>query len=177
MKLLLAPFLLVAASILAGAYGAFHDQISYAVAPDYFHEFKFQQFVIPLEFHNRLGASWVGWNASWWMGSLVGVPILLICAFANGVGAFVRTYLLSAVIVLLVTLGIGLVALAVSFVTISADNLPSWSNGAELNDPVAFARAGTMHNFSYLGALLGMLAGFVVSIRAVIKSRVPTLNG
>ena len=46
-KILLFPLLLAAGCIISGLYGAFHNQISYTVSPDYFHAFKFDQFGIP----------------------------------------------------------------------------------------------------------------------------------
>ena len=54
-KLLLMPPLLVLGCLIAGAYGTLHDQVSYAVSPDYFHAFKFIQFQISPHLHDRLG--------------------------------------------------------------------------------------------------------------------------
>ena len=64
----------------AGGYGAVHNHISYTVSPDYFHAFKFHQFGIPPELRGRVGASIVGWHASWWMGLFVGIPVPVIVA-------------------------------------------------------------------------------------------------
>ncbi len=77
-KATLLPVLLVAGCLISGLYGMLHNQISYTVAPEYFHAFKFDQFAIPNGLHNRIGASIVGWQASWWMGLIIGVPILLV---------------------------------------------------------------------------------------------------
>ena len=75
-KLALLPLLLVVGCLTAGLFGALHDQVSYSVSPDYFHAFKFHQFQIPPHLHNRVGAAIVGWRASWWMGPIIGVPLL-----------------------------------------------------------------------------------------------------
>ncbi len=59
-KFALCPVLLVAGCLISGVYGMLHNQISYPVAPEYFHAFKFHQFAIPNGLHNRIGASMVG---------------------------------------------------------------------------------------------------------------------
>jgi len=79
-KIALFPLLMI-----AGLYGALHNQISYTVSPDYVHAFKFQQFDISENLQGRVGASIVGWYASWWMGLLIGVPVLLVGLILPGV--------------------------------------------------------------------------------------------
>src|ERR1041384_150504 len=76
-KLWLFPILLYIACVLCGAYGAVHNQISYTVAPAFIHQF-FHPYGIPEPLQNRLGAAIVGWEASWWMGLIIGTPILLV---------------------------------------------------------------------------------------------------
>jgi hypothetical protein len=88
-RLALLPLSLVFACVIAGAYGAIHDQISYTVAPSYYHDFKFIQFAIAPELQNRLGASIVGWSATWWMGLVIGAPLYVA-------GLFIRDDLLSS---------------------------------------------------------------------------------
>lgn len=170
-KLLLAPVLIGAACIMAGIYGALHDQISYTVSTGYFHEFKFIQFNIAPDLQNRLGAAVVGWLASWWMGIVIGVPIYLLALTVKGIRAFTRAFLLAALTVIGVTLLIGVIGLAIGFLTIQDGNLPSWMVGRDVTDPVSFARAGMMHDFSYLGGMVGLLAGAGVVIRQAVTSR------
>lgn len=170
-KLLLAPVLIAAACMMAGIYGAVHDQISYTVSPGYFHEFKFIQFDLRQSLQNRLGAAVVGWLASWWMGLIIGVPICLSALTVRGVREFVRSFLLASLTVIAVTLLVGLTGLAVGILTIQNGNLPFWMAGRHVTDPVAFARAGMMHNFSYLGGMIGLIAGIAVVIRQAMRSR------
>lgn len=170
-KLLLAPVLICAAILLAGLYGGFHNQISYTVSPGYFHEFKFIQFGIQPELQNRLGAAIVGWQASWWMGLVIGLPIYLLCLAIRGMGPFLRTFFLASLAVVGTTLLVGLGALAAGLITIESSNLPDWMLGRAVSDPVAFARAGQMHNFSYLGGLIGFAVGAFIATRKAIQSR------
>jgi hypothetical protein len=156
-KLLLFPLLLAAGCVVSGLYGALHNQISYTVSPDYFHGFKFHQFGIPAELHNRLGAALVGWHASWWMGLIIGIPVLLVGLILPSWRVYLSRCLLAFGIIAATALVVGLAALIYASFDITE---------------TAFDRAGTMHNFSYLGGFLGIITGslFLVSERVRIAS-------
>jgi hypothetical protein len=160
-KLLLLPVLLAAACLTAGVYGALHNQISYTVSPEYFHDFKFHQFGIPAILHGRLGAAVVGWEASWWMGFLIGVPVLTIGLVLRGWRAYLGRCLMAFAVVAATALVVGLAALAWACCTITVASLPAPADfePAEAVAIVAFKRAGTMHNFSYLGGFVGIVTG------------------
>ena len=151
-KLLLFPPLLVAGCLMAGAYGMIHNQISYTVSPDYFHGFKFQQFRIPADQQNRIGAAIVGWQASWWMGLIIGVPVLAVALILPGWKAYLNYSLRAFGVVALTGLGVGLLGL-----TLHADN--------------AFYRAGNMHNCSYLGGGIGIISAWIYLIW--VRSKLP----
>src|SRR5437870_2054262 len=158
-KIALAPLLLAAACLFAGLYGALHDQASYTVAPDYYHAKKFRQFGIPPELHGRLGASVVGWCASWWMGLLIGLPLVIVGSLLTDRKAYFTRTLASFGVAAGTALVVGLLAQAWAALTIADANLPDFPIPAGVVDKVAFARAGTMHDFSYLGGFLGILTG------------------
>lgn len=169
-KLALFPILLAAASLIAGSYGALHNQISYTVSPDYFFAFKFQAFGIPYDLRGRIGASIVGWDASWWMGLIIGVPILATGLILPDLKSYLKHTLTAFVVIALTALIVGLSALVYGNSTISQEALPHYfryPNGVE--DKVAFARAGYMHNFSYLGGALGIITGCVYLIVARLR--------
>src|SRR5262245_14144721 len=98
-KLALIPPLLVAACLIAGLYGAIHNQISYTVSLDYFHAFKFVQFRVPGELQGRAGAALVGWGASWWMGLVIGLPVVLVGLIMPGWKQYVTGCLMAFAIV------------------------------------------------------------------------------
>lgn len=156
-----APLLVVYACLVAGLYGALHDQISYAAAPEYFTHFKFNQFNIPDAWPDRLGAAWVGVQATWWMGFFIGAALLITRPAFQTTASFTRAYLRSAAVVAGVALAIGLGALAYAFAVFDAGELPqlvrNWRPA--LSDPFAFWRVGHMHNYSYIGGGAGALVG------------------
>lgn len=153
------PFMLFSC-LTAGLYGALHNQISYTVAPSYFHEFKFNQFAIDITRQNRIGAAWVGIQASWFMGAIIGLPVFLAALFVPK-HAFIKTLWRTTLLVVGVTLLFSLGALAHAYLTLSPDALPSWTQNRALSKPLEFARAGRMHNASYLGGLVGIIAGLI----------------
>ena len=175
-KVALFPPLLVAACLMAGLYGALHNQVSYTVSPDYFHAYKFQQFGIPEALQGRVGASIVGWHASWWMGLFIGVPVSLVGLILPGWKMYLGRCLVAFVVVAGTALLLGLAALVYASCTISDATLPALGYPAGV-DRVAFARAGTMHSFSYLGGFLGILTGslylIVERVRRARRSSCP----
>lgn len=170
-KLLLAPIFLLFACLLAGLYGGLHNQISYSVSPEYFHDFKFRQFAIDTQHQNRIGAVIVGWRASWWMGLFLGVPLGFLALFIRDPAKSLSEFIKTALIVLAITFATGFIALIVSFFTVYEDQLPAWTDRFNLIKPVRFARAGTMHNFSYLGGMIGFLVGLIYLAIQVKRSR------
>lgn len=158
-KLSLVPLLLAVGCVVAGLYGALHDQVSFTVSPDYFFAFKFYQFDIPAQLQNRLGAGLVGFLATWWMGVIIGIPILAMGLLFSDSRSYARHCLAAFAVVAATALVVGLGALATAWLTLTADNLPAVWYPEGVQDRVAFARVGVMHNFSYLGGFLGILTG------------------
>jgi MFS family permease len=176
-KLALIPVLFVTACVFAGIYGAAHNQISYTVSPEYFTRFKFHQFRIDNNVPDRIGAAIVGWRAAWWMGIVIGavlIPLgLLIRGNANCFWGMIRVF----GVVAATTLIVGLAALTVAFVVVDTEVAGEITRyGHEMTNDVAFARAGTMHNFSYLGGLIGIITGGVTVLWQRRLSNAPTPN-
>lgn len=156
--------LVVAGCLIAGVYGAVHDQISYSVSYEYFTCFKFIQFSIPEQFQNRLGASIVGWAATWWMGIFIGIFIIpagmMICRDGNYFKRIFETFAVVAITAFIIGIG----ALLISFLTVDQNHLPNFLYPDSVTDKVSFARVGIMHNFSYLGGVIGIVTGIIYLI-------------
>ncbi len=167
-KLLALPFLILLACLLAGLYGMVHNQISYTVGPDYFHAFKFLQFNIAEALPYRVGAAIVGWRASWWMGLVIGVPIAALALLMPSVGHMIRAFLRAAMMVVGMTLVLGVSSLAF---TVDPDRYDLFRIPQGVEDPAGFVRAGLMHDASYVAGLIGLLAGVIYMIVAVVKAR------
>ena len=161
-KLALVPLLFLIACLFAGIYGAVHNQISYTVSPEYFTQFKFHQFRISESIPDRIGAAIVGWNAAWWMGIVIGMILIPFGLLIRGSANYFWAMMCVFGVVAVTTLIVGLTALAIAFAVVDSEFTGEISRyGNEMSDDVAFARAGTMHNFSYLGGLVGIISGGV----------------
>jgi hypothetical protein len=159
-KLVASPLLLLLGCLTAGLYGMLHNQISYTVSPDYFEQFKFIQFNVAPSLQGRVGASLVGWAASWWMGLIISAFLLPMGAIILGDNRYFIAIITAYGIVACTAFSAGLLALLYAYVTVDATTVEEVIRyGQEIDDPVAFTRAATMHNFSYLGGLLGIVTG------------------
>ncbi|QDT90064.1 hypothetical protein Pan161_17090 [Gimesia algae] len=156
------------AALIAGLYGMIHDQISYTVSPEYFTRFKFQQFGLPWgEQSQRLGAAVVGFMATWWMGVLVSLPLGLFSFRFPTPDMMARKLAIAFLIVILVALLTGLLGLGIAMIVINAETIDGSLRLVRPNvqDPIQFVRVGFMHNASYLGGLLGLIAGIIYLCR------------
>lgn len=164
--------LFIGSCLAAGLFGVVHNQVSYTVSPEYFSHFKFVQFQLSESLQNRLGASFVGWAASWWMGLLIGCVLIPLGAILLHREVFLQIMVQTIALVVAVTALVSLAGLLIAILTINGNRLPPYWYPPNLQDQVAFARAGTMHNASYLGGLLGMVAGAAFIFLRRRKSRI-----
>jgi hypothetical protein len=202
-KLACIPLLIAIACLFAGLFGVMHHQISFTVSPEYFFEFKFKQFAIAPDLQNRIGASFVGLRASWYMGLFIGPPI----AFAGLSIVGTKTYftkVTKAFALAIATAALFAIAgLAISYFIITpefiaenaAENIAqnaventaenytpntAPNNGTKtaalhipesVQNPIAFARAGMMHNAAYLGGFIGIFAALFYLIVVRVMQR------
>lgn len=145
--------------IIAGVYGALHDQLSYTISPEYFTRFKYAQFRFePWMFGgHRATVAVIGFLATWWVGAIIGVVLGLVCLRFSPAARMVRM----AASGVAITLGVAM-ACALAGVIHAGFVSPSprlyeraWSVG--VLDLEAFHTVGTMHLFSYEGGGLGLL--------------------
>lgn len=150
--------------LIAGIYGALHDQISFTVSSEYFTKFKYIQFgldgsMLP----DRVKASIIGFLATWWMGIPIG---LFVGAFGflhkTGKTMFIRSVKAFGVTALIALL-IGVCGLMYGWLFASHElsDYPRWFIPENLNANKNYISVGYMHNFSYLGGVIGLFAGII----------------
>jgi hypothetical protein len=152
-------------AILAGIYGALHDQLSYSISPEYFTKMKFDQFSwANLGWPPRAFASEVGFLASWWVGA-IGGWILARVGLDQFPPARRRSQIAKAfAIVFLTAIAIGGIGLMFGVYMGHHTNLSGWrsmQNNLELDDLPSFVVVAYLHWASYLGALLGVISAAV----------------
>jgi len=152
--------------ILAGIYGILHDQISYSISPEYFTKFKFAQFEFGFMAQNqpRLTASVVGFFSTWWTGLIIGIILSIIGLTFPNYKTMWKSIKIATIRTLGIALGIGLIGIVVGKLIISEID-GNWIIPDTVTNKKAFLTVGTMHTFSYIGGLIGLIFGVIYQLR------------
>jgi len=149
-------------AILAGTYGALHDQISYTISPEYFTKLKFIQFsYADFGWPPRVFASEVGFLASFWVGLFGGWFLARVGLDTVSGDVRRKRIAISFGIVLLITAVSGAIGAALGIYFARHGNLigwQKWKDVFEINDLSSFVIVAYLHYGSYLGALVGIIA-------------------
>lgn len=155
--------------MIGGLYGILHDQLTYSISPEYYTKFKFYQFGL-MDLGNeaifpnpRMEVSIVGFMATWWMGLPIGLILGLVGLIHTDYKRMFTVTMRSIFITMIVAFLTGLAGLAYGKFYL-ADQGVDWWLPENLIDTENFISVGSMHNFSYLGGLIGLIAGIVYSI-------------
>lgn len=161
----------VAGALIAGLYGVLHDQITYSLGPEYFTRLKFRQFAYAdMGWPRRVFVAQIGFLASWWVGLIAGwvlariaVPVLPVrearawClrgfgwVFAGAVTVATAGFLLGCV----------------RGPAADYSNWQWFATELGVTDLPRFVRVAYIHNGSYLGGLIGLVAALLRRRRAV----------
>lgn len=178
-KKILTVFLVsIIATIIAGIYGIIHDQITYTISSEYFTKFKFIQFnlanendVNKIKFPRGFVAV-VGFLATWWFGLFLGFILGLFNLLQS---SWERMLLISSKAIL-IAVGIafltGIVGLLFGFVVLSYEpksSFVNWFIPENLENFKNYIAVGSMHNFSYLGGILGLIVAMIYSYKKKYK--------
>lgn len=172
--------ILIIAPILGGVYGFLHDQITYTISDEYYTKFKFIQFGLEnwgmgtnigtenapeIKLKNpRIGAGIVGILATWWVGTIIGVILGFVGLFHKNGKTMFKTTIKAFLLTIGIALVMGFIGLAYGKLFLTETN-PNWNLPPNLIDFNGFIMVGSMHNFSYLGGLVGLIVGVVYSVR------------
>ena len=179
-KLIALILILIIAPILGAVYGIIHDQITYSISEEYYTKFKFIQFGLQnwgmgqnvgteksreIIFQNpRFGAAIIGTLATWWVGLIIGIFLGLIGLIHRNGKEMLKATSKSIVLTTGIALLTGLIGLLYGKLFL-VGNPPNWYLPDNLIERGTFIMVGSMHNFSYLGGLIGLICGIIFSIR------------
>jgi hypothetical protein len=154
----------LAGSAVAAGYGAVHDQVSYAISPEYFTRMKFRQFAwADFGWPPRLFASEIGALATWWVG-LIGGWLLARFGLAELSMHERRRHTARAFGLVFATAIVGgLIGAVVGMVEARGDlaGWEDWRQMLDLQDLPGFVVVARLHAGGYIGALAGVVLGFV----------------
>ena len=172
-KFLTLILIVVITALTSGIYGAIHDQLTYTISPEYYTKFKFIQFK-PVDeepeahlSNPRLWVAAIGVMATWWMGILIGFVLGLVGLTHTNWKTMLRVTLRAFVITMSIAFIIGIIGLIYGRLFLANDPIESFSNWFipdNIIDFKSFVTVGSMHNFSYAGGIIGLVAGIVYSL-------------
>ncbi|TWT88719.1 hypothetical protein Mal64_22070 [Pseudobythopirellula maris] len=155
----------VLGAIVAGVYGALHDQLTYSLSREYFTKLKFHQFdYADPGLGERAFAAVVGLLATWWVG-FVAAWFLGRRLFPGQPRATAwRRIALGFAVVLAGGLLGGLAGYAYGVWRGPEADLAGWQWAIErfgVTDARSFVRVAYIHNGGYVGGALGLLAALL----------------
>jgi hypothetical protein len=164
----------------ASVYGVLHDQLTYTICPEYYTKFKFVQFnlywigenigsgktpeIIP--YHPTLAVALVGALATWWVGLFMAIVLGIVGLQIKDHQQKTKKIINAFIIALSITFIAGLIGLIVGKYYLHVLNT-NWYMPDNLVDRNNFITVGSMHNFGYIGAAVGLVVGviYLMSIR------------
>ncbi|MBY8961340.1 hypothetical protein KJK34_01095 [Flavobacterium sp. D11R37] len=172
-KKIAAIFIIIILSIMiAGIYGILHDQITYSISPEYYTKFKFIQFRL-LEGNDtpirnlRLLVAVTGWMATWWVGFIIGIILSMLALRQNLLRAMITTSVKAILITIAVAIISGIAGYTYGSIIIIYQPEPyaGWYIPESVTDINSFVIVGSIHNFSYMGALAGLIIAVYFNFR------------
>jgi hypothetical protein len=152
--------------IIAGLYGVLHDQITFAISPEYFTKLKFEQFhYADFGLGDRVFVTTIGFLATWWVG--------FICAWFLARRLIPRQPRRHAyrqirngfACVIAFGLSFGIIGYAYGLLRGPDADYSAWTwafREFKITDTWSFVRVAYIHNAGYLGGLIGLLVALVL---------------
>jgi len=152
--------------LLAGIYGILHDQVTYTIAPEYFTKFKYDQFGIEPQWFGgqRQAVAVIGFLATWWTGIFIGLGLGLTALIFTDHKAMRKAIQKAVVVTFYFAVATGIFGFLYGRFVLTETGVDWWLPD-NLVDKNAFIIVGSIHNFSYLGGLLGVVAGIYYLVR------------
>lgn len=160
----LATFFIIvlAAIVIASIYGVGHDQATYSISPEYYTKFKFIQFNLADSgaaqhmTQPRSAVVMVGVEASWWMGLCIGLILAAFTLIFPNADRMFASAMQALGIVLLIAIISGVIGGFYGHYVLAKRGVDWWlpDNLVHRND---FITVGSIHNFSYLGGVIGLI--------------------
>ncbi|MBY0477032.1 MAG: hypothetical protein K2Q24_05260 [Chitinophagaceae bacterium] len=156
--------------LIAGIYGILHDQITYSISPEYFTKFKYKQFGFEPEWlgGHRQTVAVIGFLATWWTGLFIGFILGLLSLILPDHKQMISTLSKTLRIILAIAITTGFLGFLYGNFYLAKTEV-SWWLPEDLIEKDKFIIVGSIHNFSYIGGILGLFAGIVYLVRKKIQ--------
>ena len=154
------------AVVIACLYGVGHDQVTYSISPEYYTKFKFIQFNLADSAaaqhmtQPRSAVVMVGVKSTWWMGVGIGLLLGLFALAFRDADAMFQSALQAIGITLVITIITAVIGGLYGQYSLAKTGVDWWLP-PNLVDKADFITVGAIHNASYLGGAIGLVAGII----------------
>lgn len=150
----------------AAAYGIVHDQFTYSISSEYFTELKFKQFhYTDFGFSNRVYVSFIGVLATWWVGMVIAWFLARRLIPNQPRKRAHRQIMIGFAIVFGCGILFGGLGYGYGIWRGPDADYSEWlwaTRHYRIENIWAFVRVAYIHNASYLGGLVGLIAALLV---------------
>lgn len=145
--------------ILAGIFGIIHDQTTFSICPEYFTKFKYRQFNFTAEDFgsDRLTVAAIGFLATWWVGMFMGIVLGFTSLLLKDSNMMKSVVIKSLQIIFLITILFSFLGFIYGRYYLTQKGV-DWRLPGDLNDLKGFITVGSIHNFSFIGGIAGLVA-------------------
>ena len=163
--------LIVVISIfLSVIYGITHDFITSKISNEFYTKLTFFEFGILDDYSREFNGNWtfaliwVGFFSTWWFGLLTGLILgILGMKYSNGKNLLNKT-LKSILIVIGITIVFGFVGYGIAELNPS-EIITNYTYPFEIEHKAEFNKVAKIHNFSYIGGIVGLIIGMLNQIK------------
>lgn len=166
-KLAIYVLTIIISVIIASVFGFLHNQISFSISNEYFTKFKFEQFGF-VEYGietPRLTSGIIGVWATWWFGLIIGVLFGLLGFFEKDWKVMFKKVIISIYRTILIVIVFGFLGKVIGKLVIVNFEF-DWKLPKNLINQESFIIAGTIHVFSYLGGVIGLIYGVLFLVKS-----------
>lgn len=156
--------IIIISTLSAGVYGIVHDQITYTISSEYYTLLKFQQFGFEnLNLNVRIKVGIIGFLATWWVGLFLGIVYAFISLFLDA-EKVLKVTIKSILINICITFISGILGYGFSVLFLSPENT-DWYIPTGTKNIRSFINVDSIHNFGYIGGIIGLAAGLLYQIK------------
>lgn len=166
-KLTIYTLTIIISVIIASVFGFLHNQISFSISNEYFTKFKFEQFRF-VEYGletPRLTSGIIGVWATWWFGLIIGVLFGLLGFFEKDWKDMFKKVSISIYRTILIVIVFGFLGIIIGKLIIVNFEF-DWKLPKNLINQESFIIVGTMHNFSNMGGIIGLIYGVLFLVKS-----------
>jgi hypothetical protein len=163
-------FIIVISIIISVIYGITHDFITSKISPEFYTKLTFFNFGILDDYSREFDGNWtfaliwVGFFSTWWFGLLTGLILGIVGMKYSEEKKLLNKTLKSILIVIGITILFGFAGYGIAELNPS-EIITNYNFPFEIEHKAEFNKVAKIHNFSYIGGIVGLIIGMLNQIK------------